>query len=89
MLSKIFSIIFNLIRRIYYLNYFAKIKVKGKNIKFSKGGRIQEPKNMILGNNIYIGRDFKINANRGIKMGNNIMIGPNLDRKSTRRTPVT
>jgi acetyltransferase-like isoleucine patch superfamily enzyme len=67
-----------ILRRIYYFNYYLNFKNKGNQIILSKGGLINNPSKVDFGSNIYIGRDFKINSNGGVKIMDNVMIGPNL-----------
>ncbi|MGI6324105.1 MAG: acyltransferase [Bacteroidales bacterium] len=72
-----FKNIKELVRRLYYLRYYAKFKGEARNVMLSPGGNIKNPEEITFGENVFIGRSFIISANN-LSFGSNIMIGPNL-----------
>lgn len=65
----------NLLRRIYYFDYYRKFRGTKKNVILAFNGFIINPGEITFGDNVFIGRSFFISAN-SLVFGSNIMIGP-------------
>lgn len=67
----------DILRYLYYCNYYYRFKKYGKNVVLSRGGVILNPREVSFGNNVFIASGFRISARR-LTFGDNVMVGPNL-----------